>query len=152
MEIYSWQGKSSRLRFQGHQHLPAPEASPVVDRTTVAHPRSKFMAESEFSIRLRSSYRRALSLVVATDQHHYHWEMIYRYSSLQKLLRVTAICFRVSQIIEKMPQSTLYYPLTPQDINQARVYWIKATQAAYVATELKLISQLNCHQLIPSIV
>ncbi|XP_015433443.1 PREDICTED: uncharacterized protein LOC107189427 [Dufourea novaeangliae] len=83
--------------------------------------------------------RHGESFIVATTHPEYHWEMIYRFSSLIRLLRVTAICFRVAQLIKRMPQSTLASPITPHETDHSRVFWIKATQAAYFSSELKLM-------------
>ena len=79
------------------------------------------------------------SLIVTATRPQYHWEMIYRYSSLTRLLRVTSICFRVGRIIKKLSHSSLRYPITPQDINQSRLFWIQSTQTAYFEKELKLL-------------
>ncbi|XP_015429654.1 PREDICTED: uncharacterized protein LOC107186326 [Dufourea novaeangliae] len=83
--------------------------------------------------------RHGQSFIVATTHPEYLWEMIYRFSSLIRLLRVIAICFRVVQLIKRMPQSTLASPITPHETDHSRVFWIKATQAAYFSSELKLM-------------
>ncbi|XP_015119440.1 uncharacterized protein LOC107042769 [Diachasma alloeum] len=57
------------------------------------------------------------------------WDLVHRYSSLIKLLRVTAICQR------------FIAPLNPGGIEQARLFWIKASQSAYFSTELTTLSR-----------
>ena len=83
--------------------------------------------------------RPGLTFIVATHHPEYHWEMIHRYSTLKRLLRVTAYCFRVCEKFKGLPSSSLADQITPQELNTARVYWIKATQAAYFKSELKLL-------------
>ncbi|XP_011883910.1 PREDICTED: uncharacterized protein LOC105571052 [Vollenhovia emeryi] len=79
-------------------------------------------------------------LNVATQQTNI-WQLVNRYSSLTKLLRITAICKRFVSTLKKLPGSSLATPLTPSDIDEARLYWIKATQTAYFKAELKTISR-----------
>lgn len=83
--------------------------------------------------------RSGVSLKATTAQPDYHWDMIYRFSRLTRLLRVTAICFRLSQRLRRVPQSSLQYPLTPQEIEGSRMFWIKATQESYFSSELKAL-------------
>ncbi|XP_034936335.1 uncharacterized protein [Chelonus insularis] len=96
--------------------------------------------EFKFDSQAQIEERPGLSLNVVSNQPKLHWEMLLKFSSLTRLLRVTAICFRVSQLIKKIPHSSLYYPLTPLDIERARVLWIKSTQSAYFKNELNMIS------------
>ncbi|XP_063975158.1 uncharacterized protein LOC135161485 [Diachasmimorpha longicaudata] len=69
------------------------------------------------------------------------WDLIDKYSSTDRLFRVTAICKRFIARLRRTPASSLYYPLTHDDINEARSFWIKVTQAAYLKAELRTISR-----------
>ncbi|XP_034938542.1 uncharacterized protein [Chelonus insularis] len=95
---------------------------------------------SVYDSRAQQEERPRLTLVTQTIQHDYHWDMIYRHSRLIKLLRVTAICFRFSQLLRRVPQSSLTFPLTPQELERARIFWIKATQESYFSQEIKQIN------------
>lgn len=52
-----------------------------------------------------------------------YWDLLDKYSSLQKLLRVTAWC-RFISCLRKMPQTTSNFPLTPSEIEESRLFWI----------------------------
>ena len=70
----------------------------------------------------------------------YHWDLIYKYSSLNKLFRITSVCFR---ILSRLRRSTISLPLivqSPEDLERARIFWIKATQSLYFAHELRMLS------------
>ncbi|XP_034944944.1 uncharacterized protein [Chelonus insularis] len=95
---------------------------------------------SVYDSKAQQEERPGLTLVTQTIQHDYHWDMIYRHSRLIKLLRVTAICFRFSQLLRRVPQSSLTFPLTPQELERARIFWIKATQESYFSQEIKQIN------------
>ena len=71
------------------------------------------------------------------------WDLISKFSSLNKLLRITAICQRVVSRLRKTPGSSLSNPLTPGDLEIAASYWIKVTQRAYFVSELKTINSGN---------
>ena len=58
------------------------------------------------------------------------WDLMVKYSSLQKLLRITAICQRVVSRLQKIPGSSLSNRLTPGDLKIADSYWIKIIQHA----------------------
>lgn len=80
--------------------------------------------------------RPGLSLMALTDPHTQIWNLIERYSSIIKLLRITSICFRVIKSFKNIPQSSLENPLTPGDLNISLHYWVRVTQAAYFSLEL----------------
>ncbi|XP_011313118.1 uncharacterized protein [Fopius arisanus] len=69
------------------------------------------------------------------------WDLIDRFSSLNRLLRVTAICRRFIARLRKVPHASLQYPLTLGDLEEARILWIKLTQAAHFKDQLRSISR-----------
>ncbi|XP_070155808.1 uncharacterized protein [Polyergus mexicanus] len=79
-------------------------------------------------------------LTSSTIRQHHLWELLYRYSSLTRLLRITAHCQRCCAILKGIPQSSLATPLTPADLEVSRLYWIRSVQSAYFSSELTLIS------------
>ncbi|XP_070171151.1 uncharacterized protein [Polyergus mexicanus] len=84
--------------------------------------------------------RPGLLLTSSTIRQHHLWELLYRYSSLRWLLRITAHCQRCCAILKGIPQSSLATPLTPADLEVSRLYWIRSVQSAYFSSELTLIS------------
>ncbi|XP_034945085.1 uncharacterized protein [Chelonus insularis] len=95
---------------------------------------------SVYDSKAQQEKRPVITLNTQTIHHDYHWDMIYRHSRLMKLLRVTAICFRFSQLFRRVSQSSLTFPLTPRDLERARIFWIKATQESYFSQEIKQIN------------
>lgn len=87
-----------------------------------------------------SEARAGISLIVSASSPEYHWDLIYRYSSLNTLLRITALCTR---FIGKLRNSldTSPYLISPKDLQQAKLLWIKATQTAYFSHEIKLLTK-----------
>ncbi|XP_011313314.1 uncharacterized protein [Fopius arisanus] len=69
------------------------------------------------------------------------WDLIDRFSSLNRLLRVTAICRRFIARLRRVPHSSLQCPLTLGDLEEARILWIKLTQAAHFKDQLRSISR-----------
>ncbi|XP_071578007.1 uncharacterized protein [Temnothorax nylanderi] len=63
--------------------------------------------------------RPGIALYAAASQSDYHWDLIYRYSTLNKLLK----SLDLHSALEK-----------------ARLFWIKATQAAYFTHEIKMLT------------
>ncbi|XP_029670916.1 uncharacterized protein LOC115240087 [Formica exsecta] len=84
--------------------------------------------------------RPGLFLTSSTVKQHHFWELLYRYSSLIRLLRITALCQRCCAILKGIPQSSLATPLTPADLESSRLYWIRSVQLAYFSSELTIIS------------
>lgn len=73
------------------------------------------------------------------------WDLIYRYSSLTRLLRITAWCKRALLLIFniKKSQTLKYIPLQPEELEEAKIYWIKSTQKAYFLSEINKLSKLE---------
>ncbi|XP_017876390.1 uncharacterized protein LOC108622807, partial [Ceratina calcarata] len=71
----------------------------------------------------------------------YHWDLIYKYSTLKRLIHITALCFRIIARMRRLNVKSLHAPFyTPDDLELARIFWIKATQSAYLPHELKMLS------------
>lgn len=83
--------------------------------------------------------RAGVALIVATPKVDYHWDLIYKFSSLQKLIRITAICFKVIARLKKQPISTPVTIISSREMEAAKLFWVKATQAAFFAQELKTL-------------
>ncbi|XP_011313461.1 uncharacterized protein, partial [Fopius arisanus] len=72
------------------------------------------------------------------------WDLCSRYSSLYKLLRITAICQTVAgNMMRKLDRKKgVIVPalFSPESIEAARLYWVKATQAYHLQAECDIIS------------
>lgn len=80
-------------------------------------------------------------MVAAARQTHY-WELLDRYSSFAKLIRVTTLCRRFISCLRKIPQSSpLEHPLTPMELEQSRKFWIRIVQKAWFSYEMVVISR-----------
>ncbi|XP_011866195.1 PREDICTED: uncharacterized protein LOC105561108, partial [Vollenhovia emeryi] len=87
----------------------------------------------------REQARPGVSLLTVTPRTDYQWELKYRYSSLTKLLRITALCFRFVSRVRKVHDSLPVRHISPETLEKARLFWIQATQATYFSHELKAL-------------
>ncbi|XP_011866618.1 PREDICTED: uncharacterized protein LOC105561342, partial [Vollenhovia emeryi] len=83
--------------------------------------------------------RPGVSLLTVTPRTEYQWELIYRYSHLTKILRITALCFRFVSRLRKVHDSLPVRHISPETLEKARLVWIQATQATYFSHELKAL-------------
>ncbi|XP_074115227.1 uncharacterized protein LOC141537921 [Cotesia typhae] len=67
------------------------------------------------------------------------WSIMDRPIPLLRMLRATAICWRVLDLIKKRPNSSLAHPITSIEIKQALQFCIKETQRTHFHSELKMI-------------
>lgn len=68
------------------------------------------------------------------------WELIHKYSDLSKLLRVTALCTRAISRLRRKENSLTSTPISTQEIDNARTYWIRTIQGLFFDKEMKLLS------------
>ncbi|XP_024868359.1 uncharacterized protein LOC112452397 [Temnothorax curvispinosus] len=78
-----------------------------------------------------------IALYAAASQSDYHWDLIYRYLTLNKLLRITSFLFQVHLSAGKHRAKSLD---SHSALEKARLFWIKATQAAYFTHEIKMLT------------
>ncbi|XP_011859203.1 PREDICTED: uncharacterized protein LOC105556723 [Vollenhovia emeryi] len=81
--------------------------------------------------------RPGVSLLTVTPRTDYQWELIYRYSSLTKLLRITALYFRFVSRLRKVHDSLPVRHISPETLEKARLFWMQAAQATHFSHELK---------------
>lgn len=84
--------------------------------------------------------RSRISLFTASSKMDYQWNLIYRYSSLFRLLRITVLCFRFVSRLRKQRNSTPAHHITADDLEKAKIFWTKATQSAFFSHELKMLN------------
>ncbi|XP_072761228.1 uncharacterized protein [Anoplolepis gracilipes] len=68
------------------------------------------------------------------------WNLIDKYSSFTRLLRITALCMRAIDLFCRSRKFTP--PLTTQELETARIYWSKSIQESSFAQEMKSLSRL----------
>ncbi|XP_018372882.1 PREDICTED: uncharacterized protein LOC108767469 [Trachymyrmex cornetzi] len=71
------------------------------------------------------------------------WDLLTRYSSLKRLLRITALCRRVIDRFRKIPNSSLVYPITTQELQTAKLFWVRVIQQSNFNPEIQLLSDGN---------
>ncbi|XP_012524189.2 uncharacterized protein LOC105829693 [Monomorium pharaonis] len=83
--------------------------------------------------------RPGISLITAVPKAEYQWDIIYRYSDLNKLLRITALCFRLISRLRKIHNLSPSVHSSATDVEKSRLLWIKATQATCFPFELQAL-------------
>ncbi|XP_015119534.1 uncharacterized protein LOC107042845 [Diachasma alloeum] len=126
LAIGTRQGESCRLRFSGPSWL---------HHDSLSWP--THVLEKDLNVDLEGQPGDVLHVHV---QPLALWDLIDRYSSLNRLLRVTAICRRFIARLRRVPNFSLHHPLTLGDLEEARIIWIKLTEAAHLKDQLRTIS------------
>lgn len=67
------------------------------------------------------------------------WDLLKKYSSLHKLIRITALCKRFILRLKKQADSIRQTPLTIQELNEAKYFWAKKTQETSFFKERNLL-------------
>lgn len=71
----------------------------------------------------------------------YAWDLINKISSLNRLVRITALCSRFIRSLNKtLDQSPAAY-VSSRDMEGSRLFWIKATQTTYFEGEMALLKR-----------
>ncbi|KMQ82605.1 pao retrotransposon peptidase superfamily [Lasius niger] len=85
---------------------------------------------------------RRAHVFVATAEPEDNILLLQRYSSLHRLLRITAWCLRwLGAIRARQPSSVAGPTLSTQELERARRTWIRRVQAAWYTTELKAMAK-----------
>lgn len=80
--------------------------------------------------------------MVAIGSQPSYWEVLDRYSSFIKLLRVTALCRRFVSSAKNTAFITNATSIDTQlELEQSRKFWIRMVQQAYFSYEIRLISR-----------
>lgn len=87
--------------------------------------------------------RQVLSNLVKTKASISEWNLVEKYSSLNKLLRVTALCKRFILLLKKKAPSISKSPITTLELNEARNFWARATQKLSFNKEINLLSKIS---------
>ena len=69
------------------------------------------------------------------------WDLVERYSSLDKLLRVTARVFRAVNLFRRKREVGSSLVLTPEELEKALLFWVKQIQKVYFKQEIDLLQR-----------
>ena len=70
------------------------------------------------------------------------WSLVNRYSSFDKLLRVTARLKRPFTVFRRRGERTGFsVELTPHELSDARKFWIRKVQSAHFSAEIRMLSE-----------
>lgn len=78
-------------------------------------------------------------LVLTNKKNAEPWELLHKYSSLTRLIRITAWCRRAISKF-KRDADLITGPLTTHELEAAKFYWVKVTQQISFHQEIGLIS------------
>lgn len=70
------------------------------------------------------------------------WDLVERFLNLRTLLRVTSWCFRaVKKFKRRQASEDASSPLAPDELDAARLFWVKKSQTAHFKNELTELSR-----------
>lgn len=84
--------------------------------------------------------RSGISNVMTTSVSNNQWDLIFKYSTFTRLIRITAVLIKACEVFKNKSQSRLEKSISPKDLDRAKQYWIRSTQHAYINNEIKLIT------------
>lgn len=84
-----------------------------------------------------------VALFVAASKIEYNWDLIYRYSSLKKLIRMTALYFEIIARLRKHPLTSPATIISLEDIEFVKIFWVGATQAAFFLHEIYVLKSIS---------
>lgn len=97
--------------------------------------------ECESSTREILEERPGILLSVSTKNSTTYWNLLDRYSSLNRLQRITTICRRIINRFRGKENSSLNIPLTPTELRQSLLWWVRVVQQAWFSEEIKILIQ-----------
>jgi hypothetical protein len=69
------------------------------------------------------------------------WDLLVRYSSLTRLFRITALCQKFVYKLKGKPNVSEHTLLASEELDNARLFWIRTIQDLAFSSERKIISQ-----------
>lgn len=94
--------------------------------------------DSSIQLEERAKNKSKVSCVTIPSE---SWSLLNKYSSLNRLLKITALCQRAKKLFRKELTVIPGQFLTPSEIEGAKKYWIKQIQQQDFAAEIKSIKQ-----------
>jgi len=75
--------------------------------------------------------RPGISLFTTNMKVDYHWDLVHRYSSLNRLLRITTLCPGFVLRLKGQYDRSRATCISVNDIKKTKIFWIKATQSVF---------------------
>lgn len=97
-----------------------------------------------------SEVRPRVTLKAAKSPLNYHWDLILKYSSLPRLLRITGWCIIACRRFKEKGRLATPASITLAILNEALLYWIRETQRVHLSHEIKQLksSSLSKHHVL----
>ena len=97
-------------------------------------PRTFDLRTNELEVREKQYFHHAVVTVV-------EWDLLHRYSSWSKLLRITAYCLKFVRKLRQPKSQRICTPLSSVDIDLARKFWLKYVQALWFKAEIAALRE-----------
>lgn len=81
------------------------------------------------------------TLTFQLDHQEPLWDLLARYSSLTRLIRVTATCRRAIKRFRRLLSESTEGQLTPTELQESCHFWIQQVQRSYFQQEIRIISK-----------
>ncbi|XP_011858970.1 PREDICTED: uncharacterized protein LOC105556482 [Vollenhovia emeryi] len=107
----------------------------------LAQPKDRWPAQPTCSDeQCTTESRPGVSLFITNIKVDYDWDFIYKYSSLNRLLRITALCQVFIRRLRNRHDGPQASHISVADLEQAKIFWIKVTQSTFFAHVLKMLN------------
>ncbi|XP_018316899.1 uncharacterized protein, partial [Mycetomoellerius zeteki] len=102
-------------------------------------PHQRWPQEPQSQARVEGLEENPKAVLGATQSNHELWDLLFGYSSLARLLRITALCIGFTSRLRKSSQPFLLESLTPQELETATMYWIGSVQDSFFHQERRIL-------------
>lgn len=100
-------------------------------------PSGQFKQSSEAN---REARTRQIAITIRNPSKDIKWDLLHKYSSLTRLLRITAICWRFINRLQKKNFEIAPY-ITPAELQKSQDFWIKQTQLRCFSQDYEAIKR-----------
>ncbi|XP_018374646.1 PREDICTED: uncharacterized protein LOC108768615 [Trachymyrmex cornetzi] len=94
-----------------------------------------------FSVELDMEVSSGHILTSVQDREIVYWDLLERYSSLTKLIRVTAVCLRAAQRFRRLPLESFTEHLSPLELQKSSQFWICKVQQSHFKHEIETLNR-----------
>lgn len=102
----------------------------MVKGTRDQWPTSKIINDGSAQLKEKAG----LSPIISTDHQLQIWDLIRLFSSINKMLRITALCFRVVNVLKEIFH---YLWINPDDLHYSKLFWVRASQVTHFSSEIR---------------
>lgn len=93
------------------------------------------------SSRINLEERPKRIMTTIKDPRQAPWDLLDRYSSLRRLLRITTLCRRAIARFRDRSSNSLNSPLTPSELQQSNQFWIRQLQHLHFSREIDILTK-----------